>query len=203
MFTLVWMVRHRRCVGLPLHTLLDSAQPCTAGFAWVIRKKWVCAQWGEFRVKPPPPPPVTCTADSFIYLWGFFFGCWLVCRIPGLFQALVQRWLSLHIQACCRPWGRAPRVPPAEGGGGGDAGGGGVKTAGRLLTTVNAMVTPGGNLLWPVQLWATITINHTWYFFLSLPPSPLFVLLKRCTCCHGFFFFPYQIAWWYISFFIL
>lgn len=33
MFTLVWMVRHRRCVGLPLHTLLDSAQPCTAGFA--------------------------------------------------------------------------------------------------------------------------------------------------------------------------
>lgn len=38
-------------------------------------------------------------------------------------------------------------VCPQQRGAGGDAGGGGVKTAGRLLTTVNAMVTPGGNLL--------------------------------------------------------
>lgn len=79
------------------------------------------------------------TADSFIYLWGLFFGCWLVCRIPVLFQSLVTEvavvahsgLLQTMRQSSLQHYG----------------GRGGLNTAGRVLTTVNAMVIPGGNLL--------------------------------------------------------
>lgn len=88
-----------------------------------------------------PSPPVMCTADSFIYLWGFFF---LVVGWFVGFLVFFKPWYRGGCRCTFRPAAdhetELPVCPQQRGGGG-------VKTAGRLLTTVNAMVTPGGNLL--------------------------------------------------------
>lgn len=99
----------------------------------------MCAQWGEFRVNTLPPGHVYC---GLIYIpLGFFF---LVVGWFVGFLVFYKPWYRGGCRCTFRPAAdhetELPVCPQQRGGGG-------VKTAGRLLTTVNAMVTPGGNLL--------------------------------------------------------